>query len=159
MPNWFAYFLTLLMTAVLVMGGSLCGCSHVHAMGSGEQTDSKATTHADAKTQAEPGGCECPPGEDSGEDGSGCGCGCAGVVGHGGHAAEPAGVAVAPKNPLDDFKAPALQPRFQALLAVWFADFIAPLVARESKAYALWVDPGPPGVDLPIYLQVQNLRL
>lgn len=159
MPNWFAYFLTLLMTAALIMGGSLCGCSHVHAMGSVEQTDSKATTHSETKTQAEPTGCGCAPSEDSGDDGSGCECGCDGFAAHDWQSGDLVEVAVASKNPLEDFKPPVLQPRFQALLAVWFADFIAPILASESEAIAAFIDPGPPGVDLPIYLRVQNLRL
>lgn len=153
MWNWFTYFLTMVMTVMLVVGGNGCGCAYAHAMGEAHDVVSEV------KTSEQPMNCGCSHGESSDDEDPQCGCGCDEIAEHKHPLTDPTVAAVAMHNPLDGFKLPALQPRFQALLAVWFADFLDAFVARESEAVVELIDPGPPGVDVPIYLQIQNLRL
>lgn len=154
MWNWLTYLLTLMTVLTLVVSGGIC-CPSALAMelsAQGVVSDEKA---GDAST-----GCGCAQGEPDADGVPGC-CGDCEAIGENSRPVdvEPVEVALTSQSPLDGFKLPPLQPRFQALLAVWFADFLEPVAARESAPIARFIDPGPPSIDVPIYLQVQNLRL
>lgn len=154
MWNWLTYLLTMVTALMLVVSGSVC-CTAAMAMDLSHPVGSEVVEAGEKKS-----GCGCSQGESEESGEPGCCAGCDGI-GENTRSVDVENVAAAlvTDNTLDGFELPVLQPRFQALLAVWFADFLEPFEVRESASVARFVDPGPPAVDVPIYLQVQNLRL